>query len=119
MSAGLLASPIILHLCDLVAPSGVGYSELASTISGRTVVLDGMLVGAPDGTLLVSEGTGLDGCEHEAPVVTVTLVEPSHGLRQLPCPSPVKVIGIFEYGFQLDERRTATYVRLRSGRIYE
>lgn len=117
MSVGTPENPPVLDLCDLVAPSGVGYSELATSMGGRAVVLQGMLIDGVNGTLLVTDGAGVNGCEHEAPAATVALIEPSPALRLLPRPSPVRLVGIFEYGFDIDEHRTVTFVRLRSGRL--
>jgi hypothetical protein len=104
-----------LSPCDFVAPSGVGYGELAPKLDGRPVMLRGMLSDGPFNTLLLTDGAQVMGCSHEAPGATVALVEPSPGLRLLPRSRPVRLLGILEYGPNVDEFGTLTYIRLRSG----
>ena len=104
-----------LNPCDFVAPSGVGYGELAPKLDGRPVVLQGMLLDGPFDTLLLTDGAQVLGCSHEAPGATVALVEPSPVLRLLPRSRPVRLLGILEYGSNIDEHGTLTYIRLRSG----
>jgi hypothetical protein len=104
----------VLHLDELVASSGVGYDDRVADLSGQIVVVEADLQRGADDRLQL--GAGGPGCAHAPPQPTIALAEPSVSLGLVPTGTWVRVVGTFEYGFQVDETGTATYLRLRGAR---
>ncbi|WP_236795185.1 hypothetical protein [Amycolatopsis sp. GM8] len=103
----------VLRLADLVAPSGVGYSELTRQLDGRPVILEGPLW-QNNNELQVGTTTA---CAHGNPDPVVPLVEPAPALWLLRPGLKVRVLGIFEYGLNISDTGDAGYVRLRNATL--
>jgi hypothetical protein len=103
-----------LRMQDFVASTGVGYDGDVVALAGSPVVVEGHLQRTREGQLLL----GADGllCGHAAPQPTLLLVDPPGGLGLVPSGTPVRLLGVLEYGLEVDDLGTATYVRLRNAR---
>ncbi len=104
----------VLHLDGLVASSGVGYDDRVADLAGRMVILEAALQRGHDDRLQL--GAGGAGCAHAQPQPTVALPDPSVSLGLVATGTWVRVMGMLEYGLQVDESGTATYLRLRDAR---
>ncbi|MDQ3640281.1 MAG: hypothetical protein M3450_02120 [Actinomycetota bacterium] len=97
-----------------MASSGVGYDDRIADLAGTTVILDAELHRGPDNQLQL--GAGDAGCALSQPQPTVALPDPSISLGLVVAGTRVRLFGVLEYGFQVDESGTATYLRLRGAR---
>ncbi|MGH9278029.1 MAG: hypothetical protein ACRD12_07975 [Acidimicrobiales bacterium] len=104
----------ILSLRDFVASTGVGYDEGVVALAGGPVVVEGALQRTEEGELLL--GTGGVECAHATPQPTLLLTDPSESLELVSSGTPVRLLGVLEYGLEVGDGGTATYLRLRSAR---
>lgn len=104
----------VLHLDGLVASSGVGYDDRVADLAGRMVIVEADLQRGFDDQLQL--GAGGTGCAHSQPRPTIALPDPSISLGLVATGTWVRLLGVLEYGLQVDETGTATYLRLRGAR---
>ena len=104
----------VLHLDELVASSGVGYHDRIADLAGTMVILEANLHRGPDNQLQL--GAGGAGCAHAQLQPTVALPDPSISLGLVATGTWVRLVGVLEFRFQVDESGTASYLRLRGAR---
>lgn len=101
----------MLHLDELVASSGVGYDDRVAELAGTMVIVEADLHRGPDNQPQL--GAGGAGCAHSQPQPTIALPDPPIALGLVATGTWVRLFGVLEFGFQVDEGGTATYLRLR------
>lgn len=106
---------ISVELGSLIAPSGVGYAPAASDLSGCQVQLEGPVF--RDRLGVTGLGMLSPGCHHGGSEIGVVICDPPPAIALLAIGSVVRVRGILDYGFDVDERGTASYLRLRQASL--
>lgn len=114
MSSAQTATCPVLHLDGLVSSSGVGYDDRVADLSGKLVIVEADLQRGHGDRLQL--GAGGAGCAHAQPQPTISLPDPAISLRLVATGTWVRLLGVLEYGLEVDDQGTATYLRLRSAR---
>ncbi len=103
---------IAVELASLISPSGVGYSSAAESLTGCEVQLAAPLY--RDRLGAVGVGMLSPGCSHAGSEIGILICDPPSALALIADGTVIRVRGTLDYGFAVDDRGTATYLRLRN-----